>query len=232
MAPETKINSKTINSSRKTVAIGQLSLGFPLVSRYEVEDAWLWLCNAVTSRPNVPSKTCVYDHKQWKVQGQYHPLFADGFVEKYLGVLFLTSELGDDEQIYDLANFGEAADITLPNGLLDRDVANVIQEKKGFRDSLSEHLAFWVRLANGSQVCNDDQRFAAKLPHVQSRDKGPDGLFITTGHDSYVEIQSVKSSMGDPRKEVGTRSFRSKGVVHNRKSPKQLEEFWLTANEN
>lgn len=204
----------------------------PLVTREELEGAWNWLLSTMRPRPDTPSKSCVFDHKHWKIEEQYQPLCANGIIEKHLSLLFLTSEFGDDDQIYNLANFGEATSIGQPIGLLDRDVANVIQEAKGFRDSLSEHLAFWVRLANEAQTRVDGQKFAGKLPHIQSRDKGPDGLFMGTGQKDYVEIQSVKNSIGDPRQLVGTTSFRTHGKVHKREEPKQLEEFWLTANEN
>jgi hypothetical protein len=209
----------------------QLSL-LPLVTKEELENAWNWLLEGVRPRPTTPSQTCIYDHKQWQIQGAYYPLKVDGKIEKHLGILFLTSEFGDVDQTYNLANFDEVTDINCPAGVLDKDVANVIQEAKGFRDSLSEHLAFWVRLADEAQARVKGQKFAGKLPHVQSRDKGPDGLFISVGQKDYIEIQSVKNSINDPKSLVGTRSFRTSGKIHNRKKPKQLEEFWLTANEN
>ncbi len=209
----------------------QLSF-LPLVTKDELKGAWGWLLSTMKPRPNTPSMSCVYDHKHWKIGEQYQPLCVNGIVEKHLGTLFLTSEFGDDDQIYRLSNLGEASDIARPADPIDRDVANVVREVKGFRDSLSEHLAFWVRLANEAQTHVEGQKFAGKLPHIQSRDKGPDGLFIATGQRNYVELQSVKNSIGDPRNLVGTTSFRVNGVVHRRESPKQLEEFWLTANEN
>ncbi|MBP7045197.1 MAG: hypothetical protein KBE23_20760 [Chloroflexi bacterium] len=204
----------------------------PLIDKEELEDAWKWLFSTMKPRPENASVSCVYDPKHWMIQEEYKPLYANGLIEKHLSVLFLTSEFGEDEQIYGLTNFGDATSIDRPAGLIDRDVANVIQEEQGFRDSLAEHLAFWVRLANEAQNYSDGQKFAGKLPHIQSRDKGPDGLFIVTGQSNYVELQSVKSSTKNPRNQVGTRSFRINGKVHDRNNPKQLEEFWLTANEN
>ena len=209
----------------------QLSL-LPLIAKEELGNAWDWLIQGIRPRPTTPSQSCIYDHKKWQIQGVYHPLRADGIIEKHLAILFLASEFGDDDQIYNLANFGKATDIRHPVGLLDKDVKNIVQERKGFRDSLSEHLAFWVRLADEAQARVEGKKFAGKSPHVQSRDKGPDGLFISVGSKDYIEIQSVKNSISDPRSLVGTTSFRTSGKIHNRKKPKQLEEFWLTANEN
>lgn len=204
----------------------------PLVTEEELQGAWKWLLDTMSPRPAISEQTCIYDHKQWQNQGQYQPLKADDLTVKRLGILFLTSELGADEDIYNLVNCGESFQVDVPADSLDRDVSNVVREIKGFRDSLSEHLAFWVRLACAAQINVDGQRFACSLPNVQSRDKGPDGLFITTGEADFVEIQSVKNSIGDPRGLVATKKFRERGQVHKREKPKQLEEFWLTANEN
>ncbi len=211
----------------------QLSLiSFPLVTNDEMQDAWEWLLDTMSPRPTTPSQICIYDHKQWQDEGQFKPLKPDTVSANRLAILFLVSELGTDESIYRLANCGEVTQISVPTGGLDRDIANVIKEEKGFRDSLSEHLAFWVRLASAAQINVDGQRFACSLPNVQSRDKGPDGLFITFGHTDYVEIQSVKNTINNPRSLVATRKFREHGQIHQREKPKQLEELWLTANEN
>lgn len=215
------------------VGTEQMQLSFlPLVDENELKSAWIWLRDEMQPHSQQTCQSCIYDHKKWKVQGAPKSLKADGSIEKHLGILFLASEFGDAEQIYKLVNFNRTMTINRLPGLLDKDILNVIKEKKGFRDSLSEHLAFWVRLASEAKVCPSGQRFVGKLPHIQSRDKGSDGLFIAVGQKDYIEIQSVKNSIRDPRAQVGTKSFRTNGKVLNRKKPKQLEEFWLTANEN
>lgn len=130
-----------------------------------------------------------------------------------------------------MVNSGRARDIVVPPGNLDEDVKKVIESRPRFRTALSEHVSFWLRLATTAQCPAGCSKFACSLPNVQPEDKGPDGLFLSTGTVSRVEVQSVKNSIGDPQPLLSTDRFRSKGCVSPRKG-KLLEDFHRFAHEN
>jgi hypothetical protein len=152
-------------------------------------------------------------------------------VIRALGHLYLTSQLGDSDLIFDLVNHGNAQDVVIPSGKLDTDVKNVIDSIRRFHNALSENLAFWVRLATAAQCKKDSLEFACSKPNVQPDDKGPDGLFLATGTTPQVEVQSIKNSIYDPQSLISSKPFRSKGRIANKKG-KQLEDFYRHAREN
>lgn len=193
---------------------------------YEILDAWNWLLKNMSPRPSQVGGLCLYDLKLWRNEPKHKPLEPNMFVACKLGCLYLTSELGDMDAITNLANGGKAGDIIVPTGSLDADVRKVIESKRRFRIGLSEHLAFWIRLATAAQLEEGCSRFACSLPHVQPEDKGPDGLFLSTGEVNQVEIQSVKNSIGDPQSLLSTEQFRSKGRTSKTGKSKLLEDFY------
>jgi len=148
-----------------------------------------------------------------------------------LGTLYLVSELGDQDMILDMVSEGNAHAVIVPEGSLDEDVVKVIKSRARFRTALSEHLAFWTRLGTATQSSQDHPRFACSLPNVQPEDKGPDGLFLSTGAVSSVEIQSVKNSIGNPQSLLSTRQFRTRGTPSTNKG-KLLEDFHRFAHQN
>jgi hypothetical protein len=158
------------------------------------------------------------------------PLKPTPEVAALLARLYLASGIGDLEAILDMANGNDPTDIVVPAGSLDEDVKKVIKSQPRFRTALSEHLAFWIRLATTAQCPEDCSRFACSLPNVQPEDKGPDGLFLSTGTTSRVEIQSVKNSIGNPQSLISTKRFRLKGTLSVYK--KLLEDFHRFAHEN
>jgi hypothetical protein len=170
-----------------------------------------------------------FDLKVWGKQTE--PLNPCNKIAEVLGNLYLVSQLEDIEVVLDLARNSCSQDLVIPYGDLDEDIKRVIKNRKRFRNHLSEHLAFWVRLAIAAQSGNDFSDFACSRPNIQPEDKGPDGVFIGTGLIDRVEIQSVKNSTSNPQGLISSSKFRQKGEIPNSK-PKQLEEFYKLATEN
>lgn len=205
--------------------------GIIVVRKHEVREAWNWLLENISPRPDQHCDVCIYDLKVWGSTDVKQPLSPMDSVGAVLGRLYLTSELGDLGAIINMVNGADAQDVIVPPGDLDEDVKNVIKSKKRFRDGLSEHLAFWVCLATATQLYNDGSKFACVLPHVQAEDKGPDGLFLLVGLTTKVELQSVKNSKNDPSYLLSTKSFQKKGQVSSNARKRLLEEFYKFANQ-
>ena len=206
----------------------QLSF-FSIVTKNELRVAWDWLVKPMNHRPTAHCGHCVFDHKQWYQQ----PLKDEPKTHVNLGTLYLTSSFADDNQIFALANRDVSADIETPN--LDSNIAKTVKNSGRFRDALSEHLGFWVRLATASQSQTPSTRFASAKPNVIPENQGPDGLIMvdcSATNTQQIEIQSVKNPSNNPRSMVATTSFRTQGKVHNVNKPKLLEDFWLVKNES
>lgn len=214
----------------------QLTL-FPInveiVSHDEIADAWQWLLDNISRRPGQPSQLCIYDLKIWGTGPQRKPLTSESPMPRILGNLYLTSQLGDLDLVLAIVNREPAQDVVLPSKNLDEDVRNVVCSQPRFRTALSEHLAFWVRLATARKAHRGESlKFACSLPNVQPEDKGPDGLFFSCGSHNRVEIQSVKNSTRHPQSLISTRQFRLYGRLSSRSRSKLLEDFYKVAREN
>jgi hypothetical protein len=129
--------------------------------------------------------------------------------------------------ILSLTNDQLPHDVVIYHGHLDPDVLAVVSSVTRFRNTLSEHLAFWTRLATEGQCCQGI-RFACSAPNVQPEDKGPDGVFLAVGIESEVEVHSVKNSINDPSNLISSKGFRSQGVPV---PMKQLDDLWRCAHE-
>jgi hypothetical protein len=120
---------------------------------------------------------------------------------------------------------------------LDNDVARVVNAEdtaihlNAFRNSLSEHLAYWAILASIIKTA-DYQDFSISKPNLQPEDKGPDGLACIIGKDfSIIKVISVKNSIISPQDLISSASFRSNGeIALNEK--KIFDEFYAFQNHN
>jgi len=144
--------------------------------------------------------------------------------------LYLTSQLQGLQQILEMVRGGPAPDVVEWGPALDSDVKVVIEDSDRFRYALSEHLAFWTRLATAVALQPGSQ-FGSSPPNLQPEDKGPDGLFAAIGAQVRLEVQEVKSSVGSPRGQIASGRFRSTGRVDTpadgKKTGRLLEDFWL-----
>ncbi len=204
-----------------------------LVTAEQVAAAWNWIQNRLSRRPDVLYQNrFFYDRKLW----------PDVPLDKVppdcavcVSHLYLVSQLGDEGAIMEMVNGAEAQAVIYRPANLDRDVHAVVTNTDRFRDALSEHLAFWTRVASAAHL-RDGNKFVQPLPNYQPEDKGPDGLFVHHRDDEpRVEYQSVKNSIRSPRGLIATASFRRTGLVDHRRPdyrPKQLEEFYLAEKED
>lgn len=202
-----------------------------LLSVEEVEAAWQWTLTNTSRRPSQPNhRVCTYDHKVFAER----PLnYQDHVAVDNVGRLYLISQLGDEHAIMEMVNGGPCEALIYCRAQLDRDVQVVVRSEDRFRNHLSEHLAFWVRLATAAQTLPEG-RFMCPKPNYQPEDKGPDGLFVLNGVVSQIEPQSVKNSINSPRSLIASASFRRTGHVNTEQQnyrPKQLEEFYLAHHE-
>lgn len=199
-----------------------------LISRGEARLAWDWVLQQMSRRPSIPQSLCVYDRKHWKIGGTPKPLCTDSSCPNYWAELYLISQFSDLSTIINMVNMSAFQDVLAYASSLDPDIKGVIQSAKRFRNALSEHLAFWTRLATEAQM-RKSSAFACSLPNFQPEDKGPDGLFVGFGATDSVEIHSVKNSLHNPAPNICSPSFRKNGIP---KRGKQLDDFWRKTNEN
>jgi len=198
-----------------------------------VEDAWQWVLSCVTPRPLTPCATCVYDEKLWCSDGTPCSLRTTAEIASVMSRLYLTSQLVDLEAILQMVSGANAPQVLVRGTSLDAEVGAVIDSQPRFRYALSEHLAFWTRLATAHRGLQGS-RFGRTRPNLLPDDKGPDGLFASIGDVIELEVEEVKSSIGSPRSQLAGDVFRSTGRVEQpgrgTKTGRALEDFWLLEN--
>jgi hypothetical protein len=188
----------------------------------------------MSSRPTSPKDNlCLYDHKLWGTEPIPEPIGSHDSAPELLACLYLTSQLGDLAAILEMAHGGQPPDVVIYTDTLDLDIRAVVESPRRFRNALSEHLAFWTRLATHVQTV-DDTKFACSLPNFQPEDKGPDGLFASHGDLLKIEVHEVKNSSGHPGSRIANNDFRAKGGVSEPRTGKKtgllLVDFWLFEN--
>jgi hypothetical protein len=199
----------------------------------EVLSAWNALVQDVSLPPTSPGQWCYFDHKRWGDPTQAAPLESREPFVSMLGTLYCASQLYDFGELYSLVNNGCAEDIAVNCGQLDPDIARVVNSKKRFRHSLSEHVDYWVHLGSLAKAGIYGQFYRSK-PNLQPEDKGPDGVSCaridTQDTSPVIQVHSVKSSIGKPSSLLASAAFRRRGNATA--SKKLLEEFWRIAHEN
>ncbi len=204
-----------------------------LVTKESLEHAWRWLISSMSARPTQPTGECVYDLKSWHDDVCSGPLVECGPVVRKLADLYLTSQLGDRRAVLDLINGRALQDVEYMYPSLDKDVKTVINDPRRFRNHLSEHLSFWVRVATDVIRMHEPPTAGVTIghskPNMQPEDKGPDGLFLRIEDVAWtVEVLSVKSSINNPTSLVASAGYRKRGLVDEASGGKTLlEEFHL-----
>jgi hypothetical protein len=209
-----------------------------LLSRQELQEAWDWLLSRILVRPTNPGLICYFDNKCW----DDNPAKPD-YEEEYartcmvLGRLYIASQFGNHRSIIGMVHARPAPEIIWVGNDLDRDIRTVIVNEERFRNHLSEHLAFWIRLGveikqRGEAYRPNALEFTYSKPHIQPEDKGPDGLYVEIVPSLKVEVQSVKSSINEPQSQISTLQFRTTGIPCPRDQPRKplLDEFWWHIN--
>lgn len=199
-----------------------------IVSNNRLDNAWRWLLSEISPRPNSPGNICLFDHKCWRDDTHLDE------TSEMLAILYIASQLGDHKKIIGMVN-GLLCPAVIWQGVsLDNDVQGVIESEKRFRNHLSEHLAFWIRLAverknRAANPGNQSIEFSYSKPNIQPEDKGSDGLYVEITPSYRIEMQSVKNNLSDPKPYISSTSFRNKGTAQ---SKKLLDDFWRLKHKN
>jgi hypothetical protein len=219
-------------------ALSQLGKVHELLPCEDIMSAWNWLLSIIQARPTNPGTICYFDEKCWNddpSRADYQEIYPHTCL--MLGRLYVTSQFGDYRNIIDMVHGKTVQAVVWSGENLDRDSKSVISDERRFRNHLSEHLAFWIRLAiekkqQGLTSPPTDNNYTYSKPHIQPEDKGPDGLYVEVFPTQKVEIQSVKSSINDPQSQISTSEFRNTGnpCSRDQKGKPLLDEFWWHVN--
>jgi hypothetical protein len=205
-----------------------------LLCHQDLQEAWEWLLSSILMRPTIPGLICYFDNKCWN-DDPAKPNYEEDYARTcmMLGRLYISSQFGDHHRLIEMVHGRLAPEIIWVGHDLDRDSRTVITNEERFRNHLSEHLSYWIRLGveikqRGQEYHPDTIEFTYSKPHVQPEDKGPDGLFLEIAPAEKVELQSVKSSINDPQSQISTALFRTTGKACPREHPSKplLDEFW------
>lgn len=187
----------------------------------------------MSPRPSTDCAVCIYDEKKWRSGSAWNFLDTEDLIVSAIGSLYLASLLCGATELLGMVHGGCAPAVVVWGEGLDLDARSVIDNSRRFRHALSEHLAFWTRLAAARSSLQSSQ-WASTLPNLQPEDKGPDGLFASVGDDVELEVQEIKSSTGNPSSKIARAEFRQSGHVRmpsgGTKTGRLLEDLWLFEN--
>lgn len=210
-----------------------------IVSPQEFQEAWLWLLRHASIDQSLVREHGYYlDHKHWQYPDCEKCIDECDDADIYLARLYLISQLASvSDYLLQLKENDLKFKLIYSSDQLDEDVARVINAEEtvnhlnAFRNSLSEHLAYWVLLASIIKVAAHKD-FSISKPNLQPEDKGPDGLAcIVTDEFSIIKIISVKNSINSPQDLISSASFRNNSdVVLNEKTI--FDEFYAFQNHN
>jgi hypothetical protein len=210
-----------------------------VISAQEFQEAWIWLLDHISiDQSLIEAHGYYFDHKHWQYPDHKKCVDECDNADIYLARLYLVSQLASvSDYLLNLKKHTFTFELKYSNNQLDEDVARVINAEEtanhlnAFRNSLSEHLAYWAILASIIKAA-DHQDFSISKPNLQPEDKGPDGLACIVGKDfSIIKVISVKNSIISPQDLISSASFRSKGeIALNEK--KIFDEFYAFQNHN
>ena len=178
-----------------------------IVSSQEFQEAWIWFLDHISANQTLVEKHGYFlDHKHWQYPDCVKCIDECDNVDTYLARLYLISQLAPvSDYLSNLKSHTITFNLSYSSNQLDEDVARVIRAQEtpnhlnAFRNSLSEHLAYWAILASVIKVTGY-QDFSIAKPNLQPEDKGPDGLVcVVYGNYSIIKIISVKNSINSPQ---------------------------------
>ena len=204
-----------------------------IIPSQEFQEAWEWFLDHISiNQTLIEEHGYHFDHKHWQRPDGLKCIDECEDADINLARLYLVSQLASvTDYLPDLKNHTFTFNLAYSSCQLDVDIARVInaretaRNRNSFRDSLSEHLAYWVILASIIKT-PEYQDFSIAKPNIQPEDKGPDGLacLMCDGY-SIIKIISVKNSINTPRDLISSAKFRANsGLEINEK--KILDEFY------
>jgi len=208
-----------------------------IVSVDEFKAAWDWLIDHISIiQILVEEQGFYYDHKHWQFPDHIICVDECENADEHLARLYLVSQLASvSDYLKDLKAHNFLFNLDFFGQQLDEDVARVIKAQEtdnhlnSFRNSLSEHLAYWVNLASIIKI-NEHQDFSISKPNLQPEDKGSDGLACVLYDDHLrVKLVSVKNSINSPKELISSAHFRKKSMS-DLDEKKLLDEFYAFQN--
>lgn len=210
-----------------------------IISSREFQEAWKWLLEYLSiNQTLVAEHGYLLDHKHLEYPDCIKCIDECNDADIYLARLYLVGQLSSvSDYLPNLKKNTFNFDLIYASNELDVDVARVINAKEtekhlnSFRNSLSEHLAYWTILASTIKTA-EFQDFSISKPNLQPEDKGPDGVACIVGNNfSVIKIISVKNSIISPRDLISSASFRNSSIpALNEK--KIFDEFYAFQNHN
>lgn len=225
----------------REIDMNDVAKGYPtiIVTSQELQEAWDWLISYITIDLSLFEDLGYHlDHKHWRFPDCLKCIDQCENADIYLARLYLTSQLASvSDYLSDLKGQSYSYALSYPGFELDPDVARIINAKEtanhlnSFRNSLSEHLAYWTILATIIKT-SGYQDFSIAKPNLQPEDKGPDGLACVLFEDfSIIKVISIKNSINSPQELISSTSFRNDSVI-NLNEKKILDEFFAFQHNN
>jgi len=210
-----------------------------IVSSQEFQEAWAWFLDYIsTDQTLVEEHGYYFDHKHWHYPDSIKCIDECDNADLYLARLYLVSQLTSvSDYLSNIKNNTFTFNLSYSSNQLDEDVARVINAQEtenhlsAFRNSLSEHLAYWAILASIIKVPGY-QDFSIAKPNLQPEDKGPDGLACIVSNDlSIIKIISIKNSINSPLDLISSSSFRNNSEI-DLNGKNILDEFYAFQTRN
>lgn len=198
-----------------------------LMTSTQTKAAWAWLLSSLPPRAPLGAELSYDDLVAWQdaVGRLLHP---SPRVVASVASLYATSTFSDARALKDLVN-GVGSYPVIVQTPLDQTLRLLYSKEARFRNSLAEHLGFWIPLAIRKKA-TPAATIAGSKPHVLPEDTGPDGIVLDCG-TMVGELISIKSSLTSPRQMIASAGFRKRGRPV-KKSPPQFDEFHLYEKRN
>lgn len=198
-----------------------------LLTPAQSQAAWSWLLSGLPARQPVSADLSYDDLASWQdVIGRL--LHPDATVLGNITSLYAMSTFCDPRALKELVNGTASPAVVVPTPL-DQTLRDLYAKEARFRNSLAEHLGFWLPLAIRKKAA-PSAVIAGSKPHVLPEDTGPDGIILDCG-SLLGDLISIKSSLRSPRQMIASANFRRRGTPKKKKSP-QLDEFQLYDTKN
>jgi hypothetical protein len=203
-----------------------------IISSQEFQDSWVWFLDHISTEQTLVEEHGYFlDHKHWHYPDSIKCVDKCDDADVNLAKLYLISQLASvSDYLSDLKKNIFTFNLSYSSSHLDEDIARVIKAQEtenhlnAFRNSLSEHLAYWVILASIIKV-SGYQDFSIAKPNLQPEDKGPDGLACVLSDDyNVIKIVSIKNSIISPQDLISSSSFRNNSDI-DLNEKKILDEF-------
>lgn len=198
-----------------------------LMTTTQTQAAWAWLLANLPTRAPIGPLVSYDDLSAWQdaLGRLLHPSPA---VLENVAALYTISTFADERALKSLIN-GVAAPIVAVHTPLDQTLRTLYASEPRFRNSLAEHLGFWMPVAIRKRATPAATIVGSK-PHVLPEDTGPDGIVLDCG-SMAGELISIKSSLKSPRQMIASSGFRKTGKAA-KGSPPQFDEFYLYEKRN